>query len=180
MRTRVALVVASVVVLASVGIFLCLPRTVGHPLTISPAGEPQFVYPEKTRTDIVVVHLPVAVTNNTRSKLLVCVGAVRATRLLEGTPEPFRIWRPYNTDPMSRDGQIRTIYPSLELRPKAGAICTVSYMKGEPQCILGADYHIVENPLKAKLGRLLHTCGLRWIRTNEVWHTLQVARIEQH
>src|SRR5438105_1737943 len=103
MRTRVALLVASVVVLACVGIFLCLPRSVGRPLTITLAGEPKFTFPEQGRTDIAVVSLPVAVTNNTRSKLLVCVGAVRATRLLEGTPEPFRIWRPYNTDPMSRD-----------------------------------------------------------------------------
>jgi hypothetical protein len=72
------------------------------------------------------------------------------------------------------------IYPSLELRPKAGALCTVRYMKGEPQCVLGADYQIVENPLTAKARKLLHACGLRWIGTNEVWHTLQVARIEQH
>src|SRR4051794_17642440 len=106
MRTRVALIGASVLVSACVGIFLCLPRTAGRPLTITPAGEPQFTFPEQGRTDIAVISFPVAVTNNTRSKLLVCVGAVRATRLLEGTPEPFRIWRPYNTDPLSRDGQI--------------------------------------------------------------------------
>jgi len=180
MRTRVALIGATAVVSACIGILSYLPRTTGHPLTITPAGEPQFTFPEKDRTDIAVVSLTVAVTNNTRAKLLVCVGAVRATRLLEGTPEPFRIWRPYNTDPLSRDGQIRMIHPSLELRPKAGALCTVRYMKGEPQCVLGADYHIVESPLKAKVRLLLHTCGLRSIRTNDVWHTLQVAKIEQH
>jgi hypothetical protein len=177
---RVALVVAILIVLASIGIFSWLTRTAGCPLTITPAGEPQFVFPEERRTDIVVVSLPVAVTNNTRSKLLVCVGAVRATRLLEGTPEPFRIWRPYETDPSSPDGRIRMIYPSMELRPKAGALCTVRYMKGEPLCILGADYHIVGSPLEARVRLLLHTWGLRWIRTNDVWHTLQVARIEQH
>jgi len=177
---RVALVVASLVVLASIGIFWWLTRTAGRPLTITPAGKPQFTFPEERRTDIAVVSLPVAVTNNTRSKLLVCVGAVRATRLLEGTPEPFRIWRPYGTDPLSRDGGTRMIYPSLELQPKAGALSTVRYLKGEPQCILGADYQTVCSPLEAKARLLLHTLGLRWIRTNDVWHTLQVARIEQH
>src|SRR6266436_873100 len=148
---RVALVIASFVVLASGGIFWCLQRSAGHPLSIVPAGEPLFVYPEKPRTDIAVVSLPVAVTNNTRSKLLVCVGVVRATRLLEGTPEPFRIWRPYNTDPLSRDGRRYMVMPSVELRPKAGALCTVSYMKSESLCILGADYHKVGSPIEARV-----------------------------
>jgi hypothetical protein len=177
---RLVLIIGSLVVLAFGSILWCLQRTAGRPLTIVPAGEPQFVFPEERRRDIVVVHLPVAVTNNTSSKLLVCVGAVRATRLLEGTPEPFRIWRPYETDPRSRDGQIRMIYPSLELQPKAGALCTVSYMKCEPLCILGADYRKVGSPIEARLRLLLHTWGLRWVRTNDVWHTLQVAKIEQH
>ena len=180
MRTRVALIAASVLVLACIGIFLRLPRAAGRPLTIIPTGEPQFTFPEQGRTDIAVVSLPVAVTNNTRSKLLVCVGVVRATRLLEGTPEPFRIWRPYNTDPLSRDGLRYMVMPSVELQPKAGALCTVSYMKGESLCILGADYHKVGSPIEARVRMLLHTWGLRWIRTNDVWHTLQIARIEQH
>ena len=116
--------------------------------------------------EILQVSLPVAVTNNTRSKLLVCVGVTPATRLLDGTPNPFRIWRPNGTD--------------LELQPKAGALCTVHYMKGEPPCILGADYHKVGSPLEARVRLLLHTWGLRWIRTNDVWHTLQIERIEEH
>ncbi|HSU57102.1 MAG TPA: hypothetical protein VLT36_23880 [Candidatus Dormibacteraeota bacterium] len=180
MRPRVALTAASVLVSACVGIFWCLPRPAGRPLTITPASEPQLTFPEQGRTDIAVISFQVAVTNNTRSTLRVCVGAVRATRLLEGTPEPFRIWRPYNTDPLSRDGQMLMIFPSVELRPKSGALCTVRYLKGEPQCVLGADYHIVESALEVKARQLLHTCGLRWIGTNDVWHTLQVARIEQH
>lgn len=175
-----ALLAASLVVLATISTFWWLRPPAGCPLAIVPAGEPRFVYPEKPRTDIAVVHLPVAVTNNTRSKLLVCMGVVRATRLLEGTPEPFRIWRPYNTDPLSPDGRRYMVMPSVELQPKAVALCTVSYMKGEPQCILGADYHRVEGPLEAKIRLLLHTWGLRSVRTNDGWHTLQVARIEQH
>ena len=163
---RVALVIASLAILTSSSIYWWLQRTAGCPLAIVSAREPQFVFPEEARTEILEVRLPVAVTNNTRSKLLVCVGVTPATRLLDGTPNPFRIWRPYGTD--------------LELQPKAGALCTVRYMKGEPPCVLGADYHIVESPLKAKVRLLLHTCGLRWIGTNDIWHTLQVARIEQH
>jgi hypothetical protein len=178
---RVALVVASLVVAASISISLWATRTAGCPLTITPAGDPQFHFPEEGRTDIAVVSLPVAVTNNTRSKLLVCVDVARATRLLDGSPNPFRIWKPEGVDPQSRDAaRFTTVREPLELKPKAGALCTVRYMRGEPLCILGADYCRPRHSLEARVRLLLHTCGLRWIRTNDVWHTLQVARIEQH
>ena len=169
---RTALIIAGAMILLFAGVFWRLQRTARQPLIINPIGEPK-VYVLNGAT---MVRFTVAVTNTTRSTMLATAAVVPARDLLDAHLNPFRNCYPWELLAVRGSNGPAFIEPT-KLGPKAGALCSVEYIEdGSLQFILGADYHVM-SPLDVKVRQFLHRYGAHWIRTNEIWHTVQIGRI---
>jgi len=155
---RIALSILMLLALLGSAVWLTWhPSTHRQALTIAPTGQPRF----ETSRGMQTVLLTLAVANATGSRLS---GHLRLS--VESQPNVLGF----------ADADLLTPF---KVGPRSTTLCTVRYNPHSPGLVLDAEYKKDRRLIEANVRRLLQGLGVPGGWTNDLWHSVRVARIVQ-